>query len=413
MVKIDCACIISPPTYNVNNKFCLNFRSVCYMIFRQKEIRKDEKMEYTTEIIPLFEANAYLSQRFIQERISFKIDEYSMKKNITTNFNLAYFRKITALEKELDDAFPETELMRYYFSPLKTKEDRPNEKLCIGGMLLAIPSNMNALFTFDALVEYLRVLSKDELLCHFYDSAVMAFASEPAEPISDLSDFMTVIDGILVNPEDKWNLIDAAGSPIPHLERLRELVCAVADRIASHCGEFAPLLAECRNSFIENDLSAYLRMFNIEVDVGEKSELLIFPSIFMFNVLNLTVSSTGVNRIIMGFFVDRLLHSRSLTATADNHISLVKALSDGTRFMALYSLRNRYSFGQELADEFGGTRNAMYYHLEKLMGIGLIDCKVTEYRMLYTMNKQNVYDKLTALRDFLVDGWKPEDEGEQ
>ncbi|MBR0156678.1 MAG: winged helix-turn-helix transcriptional regulator [Clostridia bacterium] len=371
-------------------------------------------MEYWPEIIPLLEANAYLSQRFIQERTSFRIDEYSQSKNLTTNFYLAYFRKITALEKTLDDAFPETELMRYYFSPLKTKEERPNEILCIGGMLLSIPSNMNAPFTLDALVEYLRVLPKDELLCHFYDSSVMAFVSEPGEPVSDLSDFMARIDGILVNPEDKWNLIDAASNPIPHIEKLRELVCAVANTIASHSVEFAPLLAECRNSFMENEITVTLRMLNIEADIREKSEISVFPSIFMFNGLILAVLSTNVIRIIMGFFVDSIIRSRSLTATTDNHISLVKALSDGTRFKALYSLRDRYSFGQELADEFGGTRNAMYYHLEKLMGMGLIDCKVTEYRMLYTMNKRNVYDKLTALRDFLVGGWTPgDDEGQE
>ena len=52
----------------------------------------------------------------------------------------------------------------------------------------------------------------------------------------------------------------------------------------------------------------------------------------------------------------------------------------------------------------------MYYHIEKLMSIGLVDCKVTEYKMLYTMNKLNVYNQLTAFRDALLQGWKPDDE---
>ena len=83
-------------------------------------------------------------------------------------------------------------------------------------------------------------------------------------------------------------------------------------------------------------------------------------------------------------------------------------LSDRNRFKILHELCGRESYGQELADKFGGARSGIYYHLEKLLGYGLSDVRMTEYRTLYKMNRQNVYDNLTALRDYLVDGWKPE-----
>ena len=42
----------------------------------------------------------------------------------------------------------------------------------------------------------------------------------------------------------------------------------------------------------------------------------------------------------------------------------------------------------------------------------MIELRSSEYRMLYTMNKRNVYDKLNSLRDYLLNGWKPEDDEE-
>ena len=88
----------------------------------------------------------------------------------------------------------------------------------------------------------------------------------------------------------------------------------------------------------------------------------------------------------------------------------MKMLSDPTRFKVLHELCDRESYGQELADKYGGARSAIYYQLDKLLSFNLIDLKMTEYRNLYTMNKQNVYDKMNAIRDYLLNGWKPEDE---
>lgn len=371
-------------------------------------------MQYYPVIIPFFEANTYLTLRYAKERTSFKIDECSKKSKFIGNFNLAYFNMIVDLEKELDDAFPDSDLLRYYFTPMETINRRSSEPLTIGGMLLAIPHDMKAPYDYYNLIKYLKTLSKIELLYHFYQTTIIDFVAEPSEKITDLSDFLQQIDRVLVNSEDKWNMIAAAGDPFPHLEKLSELVSAISDRILTYSVKFTPLLEDCRKSFLEVEPSVYFQDRNISLIADKNAEAAIYPSIFSFNNLSLTISTDGSYRIIIGFFVDMIIKTRKMTVDADSHISLLKALSDGQRFRALYSIRSRYSFGQELADELGGTRNAMYYHLKELMSIGLIDCKVTDYRMLYTMNKRAVYEKLTALRDFLVGGWTPgDDEGQE
>ena len=116
-------------------------------------------------------------------------------------------------------------------------------------------------------------------------------------------------------------------------------------------------------------------------------------------------------QIFIGIFVCYGIAEKRYDAqNADAFLFTLKLISDPTRFQMLRELCDNHSYGQELAQSFTCTRSAMYYHLEKLMDNGLIDQEITGYRMLYTLNKQNVYDKFNAMRDYILKGWKPEDD---
>lgn len=172
---------------------------------------------------------------------------------------------------------------------------------------------------------------------------------------------------------------------------------------------FKHLLADSERSFLAfGDFNA--RLIEMNIIIENDHDTIVKPSLFLFNGIRLHLGVEGANSLFMGVFIDSIFEMRSRLVDAESYLSMLKTLSDGTRLRVLKSLYNRYSYGQELADELGGTRNAMYYHIEKLMSIGLVDCKVTEYKMLYTMNKLNVYNQLTAFRDALLQGWKPDDE---
>ena len=142
----------------------------------------------------------------------------------------------------------------------------------------------------------------------------------------------------------------------------------------------------------------------------------VFPSIFDFNIVAYIreMGAPVTTRMQLGLFVRRLKEMQAARENTKAFIDVLKLISDETRFKALHHMRNRYSYGQELADMLKCTRNTMYYHLDRLHGNGLIDIKVTDYRAFYRMNKKNVYEKLTALRDYLTDGWQPgDDEGQE
>gem|GEM_PF-660187 len=370
-------------------------------------------MKVSHEIKPFFEAIMYLNYRFAERRTSDRIADIKPDPVKMPIKNWAYFQKIAALEAELDSEFAADELLRYYFTPMKTKEKTPGSVLSPGWLLLTFPDALDYDEGIHGLDLYYRRSDIEERLFNFCD--IYQFSSELhlLPKCRNITDFMKVLDTILVEPEDKWKLLDIVADPCRHLEKLHPLVNAVADRFSKSACDFAPILEGlCSDLDSFESMEQILHFLNVELLPEDSASVVFCPSLYLFSGIFFRTYNNST-QIMLGAFLPSLACIRENKGNIKNYADLLKILSDNTRLSALYALCNNYSYGQELAEQIGGTRNAMYYHLDKLFGYGLVNRKETEYRTLYTMNKKNVYDRLTALRDFLVDGWKPEDEGKE
>ncbi|MBR4636860.1 MAG: winged helix-turn-helix transcriptional regulator [Clostridia bacterium] len=369
-------------------------------------------MNYKAKIIPYFEAQTYLIRRYIKMRTGTRIAQYKKRLELMPKDICACYERIAEIEHELDAAFEDNELLKYYFEPLQTREERPiDDAVTIGGMLLSVIVDPQGDISFESTVTFYKEQPTNVILYNFYDR-LSPFFSEPNEECHDISQLIAYIDSILVRPEDKWNLIDAASNPLEHLEKLRPLVCAIVNFIEERTRVLSDFIANEMNEFINNgDLGAKLRSMNLELSNSEFNRITIYPSIMSFNNRYTIFEDDGSIILVLGIFINRLLDDNKTKSDIDTYLPILKVLSDETRLKSLYEMRNKHCFGQELSEIFGGTRNAIYYHLDKLMSVRLINCKSTDYRMLYTMNKKVVYERLTALRDFLVDGWTPDDDG--
>ena len=368
-------------------------------------------MTISNKIVPLFDAVVYLSKRFCPNRIS-----QSIKRMITGHpdmqiNSLTCCERYILLESELDKKFEQDNTMLYYFTPLKTVHPNNSAAISLGSLLLSNISTIPSLDSYDDIIDYYSLEKQDEIFNRYRDNSLEPFIPTPGEGCNNLQEFIQIINSIFEKPEDKWAIIDVVSNPVFHLEKLKSLVCAIADYISDASNLFINDIEELISSFnSKHDLRDILSSLNIDLGSVTLERITFHPSIMMFNGMSITVLGPDQVRIFSGIYMNHVVGSRNNQLQIDSFVPMLKALSDGTRLKALKEMLDKYSFGQELAEKLGGSRNAMYYHLEKMVSIGLIDCKVTEYRMLYTMNKRNVYDKLTALRDFLVDGWKPEDE---
>ena len=85
---------------------------------------------------------------------------------------------------------------------------------------------------------------------------------------------------------------------------------------------------------------------------------------------------------------------------------LFSALSDKKRVEILRLLGEREWFSNELAKHFGLTAATMSYHLNKLMGVGLITFRIGDQKKLYySLSRENLGNFLDCCRaDLLNDG---------
>lgn len=366
-------------------------------------------MRFIAEIIPYNEARLYLSKRFSRERTSQEIEKNRFKKDSVPSYDFTYIEKIAELERDLDREFEVTELMTRYFKPLKLKEERPSDPISIGAMLLNSPQMLAEEATIDTVIEYFRENTLDDNMPHFFKSYLLPIGVGDDNKHT-LNDFMQLTNELLADSEEKWAFVDAAMNPIEHLQKLKPLVSAVTEFIRKRCIEFDPLVkhvGEFITSKADRD-ELFINMIHLSEEKLETS--LVYPSLFLFSEAIFTHYPNCADQIIeLGCYLDVLVKYRKQSNDPEVHLSLLKVLADNTRFNVLHGLCDSSFYGLMLADRFGVTRNAMYYQLEKLAGFGLLSVELDERRTMYTMNKKAVFDKLTALRDYLVNGWKPDD----
>ncbi|MBR4636033.1 MAG: winged helix-turn-helix transcriptional regulator [Clostridia bacterium] len=387
-------------------------------------------MDIDHRIVPLHEARIYLMERLSDIRTSDRIAKLKTVSSRMNNSDFAFYDRIVKLQNELDARFETDHLIRQYFTPLKTKHSTVADfPITIGGMLLALSGEMDEPFGFDEMIAMYKSWPKERLIRFFFMTSIAYFFSDPSETESGISGFVAAADELLTDYKDKWALVDAATNPFPHLERLRPLVTNVAKEIELRSRGLEPYLintAHELSSFGDNEKIIH-SILKVKLPDEWIKDAVVRLSLFSFDEFNFysspydegaasSDSKNGSNEsrvlIVGGVYMAVVTRADEDFGKAETHLDLLKKISDPMRFNILHDMCDREAYGQELAEKYKTTRSAMYYHLEKLMGIGMIELRSSEYRMLYTMNKRNVYDKLNSLRDYLLNGWKPEDDEE-
>lgn len=370
-------------------------------------------MRYYSETIPLFEASMYLSARLSEKRTSDFIRTLENNETITSDERWIFFKKITELEAELDSFIgTDDPLVKRYFTPLEMKTERQIQiPLTLGLLLLSIPPDITPPFDFDDLFDFYKNAPQEKVLDLLYER-LYPFFTDKKDKDTTMSGFVAAVNSVLVKTDDKWAVIDCASNPAEHLDVIRPLVTRTMELIAKKSKALSDFIkgemdAFCAKGQLERRLDF---LFGSGVKIETVAETDIYPSIFDLNgaVIGSISEDPSIKYLIIGLYLNMFYQIRTSSGSSAEHVKLLKMLSDQTRFNILHELCDRQTYGQELADKFGGARSAIYYHLERLLSFGLLDLEMTEYRMLYTMNKEAVFDKLTALRDFLVNGWKPE-----
>ncbi|MBR0135095.1 MAG: winged helix-turn-helix transcriptional regulator [Clostridia bacterium] len=377
-------------------------------------------MVYNKDIAPCFDATIYLCERFAKDRASKRIRELPTKHGIDTNCEQwQSVLKIADLEQKLDELFKPDDLMLRYFTPLQTVNSPASVfEITFGQLLLRPRTVLSEPIDFDSIVDFYKTAEQETIISQFSTHLFNSFAKDEQHEAKSINELVALADKMLIKLDDKWLFIDIALNPLQHLEKLRPLVCAVSDAIANMSAEFNGLLNDARDSLESlGEPERLLKKLNLDLKSGEIGSISIHPSLTAVNMVSMCVctrtdDSEKVDiQLFIGVYVCvRLAQEQNSFTSPEAYLYTLKLISDPTRFSVLHELCDKSSYGQELAQKFKCTRSAMYYHLEKLDENHLIVQEITGYRMLYTLDKRSVYDKFNAMRDYILNGWKPEDD---
>lgn len=101
-----------------------------------------------------------------------------------------------------------------------------------------------------------------------------------------------------------------------------------------------------------------------------------------------TIDKTGY--IVLGINYESIIAKLEGISDIDKALSVLKNLSDRTRFEIIKLLLKKDYFGQELASELNITTATVSYHMNQLFASNLIEIERMEHKAFYKLNKGTV-----------------------
>ena len=364
-------------------------------------------IEIKKKINCVFEAAEYLCRRGSGKSICTKLFEAKRDCGNMTNIPLALFEGAEKLEAILDERVPKNETTELYFSPLYPDVTGTGDVISLGRLLLSCPDEAPNDYTIDDLINFYEKASLDDRVQKYVAVMTVGCGTGQACSAHNMEEYVKEISEFFSDAETKWNLIDIVVNPIPHIKRIMPLIQTTAQLIAENEPLYADIVCCTERVCSQGNIIERLKEMNIVLP-KDIDDVVVYPSLFLFNAVFVAFPQEGPIRVYFGVFVDYVFKIRNMKNSAQVYAGTMKVLSDKNRLETLRALRDSVSYGQELAERFDITRNAMYYHLDKLVQLGFVDCTITDYKTFYTMNKANVYSFIERVRQFLLGDWKPQ-----
>ncbi len=213
-----------------------------------------------------------------------------------------------------------------------------------------------------------------------------------------------------LNDAEKWQLLRVIQNAGSALSQLNHALSPVRDLISANLSLVEPLLGDFKKrweAYFENvPFEAFLSE-NIGMEPGDVSgyTLHIYPSIFECGTLLLHMDpDTQSIYMQVGLCLPEGINVKALPV--ENHLLLegLKALSDKSKLNILSHIRDKRSYGQELARETGLSTATVSHHMSALISCGFIRLERVENRIYYQMDKENLRRFLQKLSLYLLSG---------
>ena len=353
-------------------------------------------------------------------------ESLSKKYDITFQAGIQKFELLTRIEQNARNIFQEElEEVRYYFSAYGVSEsDYPNNS-CAGMLaLLWRTHGPNNYENIEELRHFLQTLSEkeycekfgEELQCYHEILRDESKTKKIGEPLAIISYLMKME----IPDNEKWKIQKVFCDRYEHQEKIFTLL----DKAISVLTDFRPELEDvtarvCRyweETLQERSIASYLRdtAATAIIELGENPlGFRLTPSIIKCNSFAISVDMEedgtyqSPDTCRAGILFDEDFHIWTTHTESENTYmtyaaQVLKLLSDKSKFEILSYIRDKESYGSELAKHLNLTTPTVSHPMNALISAELVTIKRKETRVYYLSNKEKIDEVLRYCRKILV-----------
>lgn len=336
------------------------------------------------------------------------------KYDITLQAGNRKFELLTRIEQNARNVFREDmKEIRYYFSIYGANETNSPNVSCAGMLTLLWRNHSEKFKDTEEIRAYLHALSEEDYCEKFgielqlyneilKDESKLLHIKEPLAIISYLMK-MEITD------EEKWKLQKVFCDKIEHQEKVLSFLEKAITVLKSFQAELDELIAQfvhCWNEKLKShSIAAYMRKIAM-IDLAENPfGFCLLPSVIDCNQisLNMELETDGSYKqpdiyIVGILFGDDFQiwanHAEDDRIYANYATQVLKLLSDKSKFEILSYIRDKESYGSELAKHLHLTTPTVSHHMNALIAAELVTIKRSENRVYYLPNKEKIDEVL-------------------
>ncbi|MCM1388473.1 MAG: helix-turn-helix domain-containing protein [Bacillus sp. (in: Bacteria)] len=354
----------------------------------------------------------------------------ALKESLSKKYHIAFtegaqkFELLSRIEQNARNILrDELAQIQYYFSVYGENEAAHPDISC-AGMLALLWNRQGNFETTEHLRQFLQSLSDKEYcakfgeLLQYYEELI-----KDESKIVTIDEPLAVISYIMkmdITDKEKWKLQEIFCDRKEHQEKILSLLDKAVFILRSFHTELEELTMQFYsywNAVLqEQSITAYLHE-NAVLELGENPlGFRLSPSIIDCNCITMNLNPendgktyTAPDNYIIGIlfgsdFPIRQNRTQDEKNYADYAAQVLKLLSDKSKFEILTYIRDKASYGSELAKHLHLTTPTVSHHMTALISAELVTIKREENRVYYLSNKKKIDEVLRYCNQILTGG---------
>lgn len=263
-------------------------------------------------------------------------------------------------------------------------------------------SSESFMLEFYCYISVIENKSFEEKKNEFFLSVFLELLDEEIKDL-DLNKFILYIDKIEVDNSFKFNMIQFYVNGKNIYNEIMKGLKVIEEELK----KFYYLIDGDVNNFIyelENKKVTDLNdIFNSDFFKDEDYDVTV--SAILYNRLSLTKIDVG-NKIYIGYLIYDIIEAKEKSGEDEKKLaSILKVLSEPTRFKILKLLKERNMYIQEISRELGLTSATLVHHIELLISQGLVEIVASEEdkkKIYYRLNTNTIKNLLIQMERTLI-----------